>query len=147
MAYTIGYGPPGYQRRCVCAAHPGQDRHLLNLREKSVECAMAAAPVRGRRRDEGGMRSRDTEAHSLRRTIPLVLSAKALRPTTLSFWFSTSSTPCASRVFWSSERLMSVPPINVIFYNYIIDAHTLPCGQCSGEVRLSSHDSSSAWNR
>lgn len=38
---------------------------------------------------------------------PRVCSASFLRPTRLSFWFSTTSTPCLSSVFWSSERLIS----------------------------------------
>jgi hypothetical protein len=38
---------------------------------------------------------------------PFVLSANAFLPTTLSFWFSTISIPCASRVFCSSVRFMS----------------------------------------
>src|SRR5882762_3948535 len=39
---------------------------------------------------------------------PLVRSANAFLPTTLSFWFSTNSIPCASSVFWRSVRFMSV---------------------------------------
>lgn len=41
------------------------------------------------------------------RRAPLVLSAKALRPMTLSFWFSTSSTPWVSKVRWSSDSCIS----------------------------------------
>jgi len=54
---------------------------------------------------------------------PFVFSASALRPMTLSFWLSTSSMPCASRVFCSSVKLTSEVLVNIRQYRIWSNFH------------------------
>lgn len=68
---------------------------------------------------------------------PFVLSASALRPTMLSFWFSTTSMPCASSVFWSSDRWMSAERVNASQVAQPVVTRTLPCCESTREVVFS----------